>query len=200
MKTNKPRIIGITGKAGVGKDTAAAFLVKTFGYTRYAFADPIKELLNARFGWTTENWEDRHWKENPQVLIPKPTGDHWLSPRQLAQWLGTEVGRNIAGPNCWVDVFQRWYRDRSEQRMDEDRVVHVEGPYVVIPDVRFNNEAEMIRYRGGKILKIHRSNVEEVASHVSEKGINSDLIDWNIDNRDSIADLHFYLAQFVGLK
>ena len=38
-------IIGLTGYAQSGKDSVADILVKNYGYTRIAFADPIRKLL-----------------------------------------------------------------------------------------------------------------------------------------------------------
>lgn len=49
-----PALIGITGKAGVGKDTLSHYLHIICGYHRYALAQPIKDALNQRFGWTSE--------------------------------------------------------------------------------------------------------------------------------------------------
>jgi dephospho-CoA kinase len=39
------KIILLSGFAGAGKDTVASILVKQKGYTRFAFADPIKEEM-----------------------------------------------------------------------------------------------------------------------------------------------------------
>jgi broad-specificity NMP kinase len=40
-----PVLIGITGKAGSGKDTLAEYLQIVFGYHRYALLAPIIEKL-----------------------------------------------------------------------------------------------------------------------------------------------------------
>ena len=62
-----PSLIGITGKAGVGKDTLAHYLHIIYGYHQYALAQPIKDALNARFGWKASAWDDRIWKESPNL-------------------------------------------------------------------------------------------------------------------------------------
>ncbi len=41
------RFVGLTGKARVGKDTVAEHLVKQYGLMQYAFADPLKDMLEA---------------------------------------------------------------------------------------------------------------------------------------------------------
>ena len=43
---NNINIIGILGNKRVGKDTVADYLVKNYGFIKYNFADPIKEICN----------------------------------------------------------------------------------------------------------------------------------------------------------
>lgn len=43
-------IIGIAGKAQVGKDTSADFLVKYYGFKKFAFADLLKQVAEIG-GW-----------------------------------------------------------------------------------------------------------------------------------------------------
>ena len=45
------KLLGMTGPAGAGKDTAASMLVEELGYETYALASPIKALVNSLFGW-----------------------------------------------------------------------------------------------------------------------------------------------------
>ena len=44
--------IALTGKAGVGKDTLAAYAVAVYGFRKFAFADRLKELDYELFGPT----------------------------------------------------------------------------------------------------------------------------------------------------
>lgn len=179
-----PPIIGITGKASSGKDTLALHLQQKYGYTRRAFADPIKELLNKRFEWTPEQWEDRRWKERPCVItldVPARDWHNRLSPRQLAQWLGTEVGRNTFGQDCWVRAMENWCRANMDG-----------GDRLVIPDVRFNNEAEWILAQGGRIIRVTHPNAPEVAPHTSEQGVNDTYVNFFLVNNASIE--HMYTA------
>jgi adenylylsulfate kinase-like enzyme len=162
-----PPIVGLTGRAGTGKDTLASFLVREHGYVRYGLADPIKELLNARFGWTDDNWSDRAWKETP---VLRDDFTHLsVSPREMAQWLGTEVGRNLAGQDIWVDALLATAAARDHRR-------------VVISDVRFNNEASRIQTRGGVVVNVYRPQVDKVTWHVSERGVDDLFIDYEVNN------------------
>lgn len=184
-----PLLIGISGYQGTGKDTLADYLVKVHGRQRYGFADPMKAVLNQRFGWTMEHWEDRVWKDTPSVYAaPRPgvleSGEN-ISPRQLAQWLGTDVGRNLFGKNCWVDLFAKWYKHQL------DLTRRLSDPWgVVISDVRFENEADMIRMNNGVIIHLTRPGCGPKGDHPSEAGIAARPLDYRIDNYGSIEDLY----------
>jgi len=177
-----PKLIGITGLAGTGKDTLADHLSKTFGHEKYAFATPIKELLNARFGWMMEMWDDRSWKESDQPEAGRR--EDWeeynhFSPRSWAQWLGTDVGRVIGGEDVWVKrMVSRWYGVHGSRRPSA----------MIIPDVRFDNEADTIRGMGGVVVKLLRPCAVPVNAHVSEKGVRSEFIDATITNDRCVDD------------
>jgi energy-coupling factor transporter ATP-binding protein EcfA2 len=176
---NVPKLIGITGRAGSGKDTLARHIAELYGHEVYAFATPLKQLLNKRFGWTMEMWDDRQWKESPAVsgvfVHGRQLGlqDPLLSPRQLAQWLGTDVIRDTAGADIWINaMYRKWAKGLFEA--------------LVISDVRFDNEAEAIRDLGGVIFNIVRPTAASINSHISEKGVQSRFIDVTITNDGSI--------------
>lgn len=160
-------IIGLTGRAGSGKDTAGQVLVRQLGFKRYAFADPIKKALNAMFGWHMRMWEDREWKE---ANLPGRT----YSPRYLAQTLGTEWGRAI-DTEFWVHVTES--------------LIHRDAPSrVVITDVRFDNEAKWIQRQGGLVIEILRPDAAPVNQHASELGVHPNLIDFTIVNDGRLSD------------
>lgn len=171
-----PPIIGLTGRAGVGKSTAADIL-RNHGYIPKGFADKIKGVLNQRFGWNPRMWEDRTWKESQSPYFGcrlSYAGLEEFSPRSWAQWLGTEVGRAIFGQDIWISLA-----------MGE---LHYENRYI-FADVRFPNEATAIRDRGGVVIEILRDNVAPVNDHVSETPLPTHLIDYHVPNNGSRKDL-----------
>lgn len=170
-----PPYVGLTGPAGCGKDTAAQGLCARFGYERFAFADPMKEALCEMTGLDMDYFTDRELKEQP---IAELGG---VSPRRMAQTLGTEWGRAM-DPDWWVRITA--YRARH-------------SPLVVIPDVRFDNEATWIREHGGIVIKLHRDEVKPVEEHASEAGIDATLIDWHVVNDGDIQELHNRVIEAV---
>lgn len=152
------RIIGIAGKAGVGKDTAADHLVSNHGFIRYGFADPMKAML-AVIGVDAT---DRNTKELPHPLLV-------ASPRQMAQELGTAWMRERVHLDGWL-ILAGEFMDKTLWSWVRSGKVGPE-PAFVISDVRFENEAQWIRAQGGIIWHMVRQNAASVREHKSEKGI-----------------------------
>lgn len=195
-----PRLIGITGVAGAGKDTLADYLVRQYGYTKYSLADPIKRLLNDRFGWTMGNWQDRQWKEDAAVMVGRYISsgemdeDMTLSPRQLAQWLGTEVGRYLAGEDVWVHkMVDAWNAlDREITYYRDEAQTPPRQQIMVVPDVRFDNEARAIGNLGGIVIRVTRQDAKPVEQHASEFGVDNRYVHCMVENFGSVQD---YLAR-----
>jgi hypothetical protein len=154
-------LIGLTGKAGSGKDTVADALVEHHGFVKMSFAEPIKDAVAALLNVSPRKWEDRKWKETPVASLG-------LSPRRLAQTLGTEWGREVNGTDFWVLLLEARLKDAGDR--------------VVISDVRFDNEARWVNDKGGYLLQIERNAVQAIESHSSEDGVSYALIDYLMFN------------------
>jgi energy-coupling factor transporter ATP-binding protein EcfA2 len=154
-------IVGLCGKKGCGKSTVADLIVKNFKFSKASFATPIKDMLMA-MGLTEEEIWDSELKEIEIARFGK-------SPREMLQLLGTEFGRELISPDVWVRAL-------------EHRIEGVEK--VIIDDVRFPNEARMIRKNGGVVVQVVRAGqaMGMVDTHVSEQGLDAELIDREIKN------------------
>ncbi len=184
-------IIGATGKAGSGKDELlngmTTELELNYTFRKYGFADPIKRGLEAMFGWTPECWEDRDWKEReiPQL-------GRMISPRYLAQTLGTEWGRGIHH-DIWVKLAQQAYTEFDNQFGLSDKIF-------LLPDVRFKNEAAWIRAFGGTLIEVVRGSPEiEESEHASEQGVPDKYITHSIVNDGTIDELIVKGIMLCGL-
>ena len=183
-KLRDATLIGLSGVMNAGKDTVANLIIakRPRGLRRYSFATPLKDGVKSMFGWTTDQIEDRQFKE---AIDPK-----WgFSPRKAMQLLGTEYGRNLLRDDIWVHAARNFHNDSLNQSKG-----------TIITDVRFENEAEWIRSIPGAVV-LHVRNPEHdylaPVKHVSERGVAFVLGDINISNdkRLGLSVLEEALAQ-----
>lgn len=161
--TNKPLIIGVAGRARHGKDTIADYLCNRHDFIRLAFADPIVDGLMAMFNFPAEYRHTR--KEEP---LPGFT----FSYRKAAQTLGTEWGRYELDQNIWIKCMEKRINEFADYN---DRIV--------IPDVRFENEAAWIRQRGF-LWHVYRPNIEDIDWHRSESGVQMEIGETKLINQE----------------
>ena len=157
------KILAFAGKSGVGKDTAAWFLVKMFEGKKVgpmlSFAQPLKMACSYMLGYPTS------LPFSSQAMKNVP-GFGGRTPKEVAQFMGTEVARNMLHPDIWVHLMHQ-----------EISYLH---RTVIITDLRFQNEYEYIMQNGGHVIHIHRD--------VESRGIPghaSDQIKFNVKEGDS---------------
>jgi hypothetical protein len=169
-----PVIIGLGGEAGSGKSTLANILVTRYGFTRMAFADPLKDMLRViliEFGYQPDHamrWIDGEFKE-----VPCPALDG-KSCREALQKLGTEWGRDQISQKLWINLLMA--------RLDglDASVTHV-----VVDDVRMDNEADALLAYSWSPCGIYRMVPKgdprrHPPRHRSEVGVSSHLISGDI--------------------
>lgn len=162
-------IIGLSGYAQSGKDTVAKTLIEEYGYKRIGFADPIREFVLKINPILYDGRRLGEWVKEFGWEITKAQTEA----RRLLQETGM-VAREMFGEDFWVSLALSDinYSDK-----------------VVITDVRFTNEAHMIKMLGGKVWRIVRPGVGPVNSHVSESDMDSYEVDNVILNDSSLEDL-----------
>lgn len=144
------KLIGIMGLKGSGKDTVAKML--PVEWKRMAFADTLKDIVSILFGWDRNLVEgnteySRKWREEVSTFWSKELDIKNFTPRLALQTLGTDVFRDHFNQDIWVKVLKHKIINSSDN--------------IVITDVRFPNEANMIKELGGKIVQIIRGDLPE---------------------------------------
>lgn len=156
-------IIGVTGKAGSGKDTVANHLAAKYGYMRKQFAFDLKRMVCDTFRWDRNRIDDLEYKEEvplnpdgtPQCPGPvdgygQPKFPGGMTRRQVLIHWGTN-GMRYIDPDIHVKltmvrvapVVRRNPTHRCSQ--------------FVFADVRFLNEAGAIQELGGEIWRVVKS-------------------------------------------
>tara|TARA_B100001057_G_scaffold64039_3_gene57600 strand:+ start:15945 stop:16556 length:612 start_codon:yes stop_codon:yes gene_type:complete len=140
-------IIGICGLIGCGKGTVGDILVENHGFTKLSFADKLKDGVATVFNWDRamlegDTVESREWRETQDDFWTKETG-RTITPRLVLQEFGTDCMRNGFDNGIWVSLVKQ-------------ELVRYPNKNFVIPDVRFPNEANMIKSIHGEVWRVRR--------------------------------------------
>lgn len=193
------KIIGFTGAAGSGKDTACGFALEWceengLKAERLAFADPLKISAAACFGIPAhEAIEWCNWLKQPGVFVtaeslegkkdmPGAPGSNIhgkrVSGRQFLQFFGTEGHRDVFGQSFWTDALLAVVKEKEQEGID----------VVFITDTRFQNEGKAVAAIG-EIWSVQRTLTQTVEAHASEEPLPDGLIEFDINNDGSLEDL-----------
>lgn len=173
VKDKGIRIIGITGQMMSGKDTTAEFIQFAFCHsTRITwFAYALKQMMIEYFGFT---YDDLYTTEGK-----KRYNEFWdMTNREALQKIGTECFRNNFHKDTWLKTM-------------EVNILKHPDKLIIIPDVRFPNEAALIRSLDGILLKIVRNTNrdDQQMQHASETEINNIRCDAQIVNQGTRQEL-----------
>jgi len=151
--SNLPGVIGLSGHSQSGKDTIADYLVEVHGYRKAAFADALRQLaaladppieIYGQHSLTYSDLIEIHGYDEARRQYPEI--------RAFLQRLG-HGARAVLGDEVWVDALHR-------------ETVNV--PYLVIPDVRYVNEADYVQGSLGWLWRVTRPGVGPANAHESK--------------------------------
>ena len=174
-----PKVIGFSAPKQSGKTTAGRYLVEKWGYTIHSFATPLKKLCNEYFGLTPEET----FGVDKETVNPQ-----WgVSPRQIMQFVGTDMFREKLGELVGMDLAsQFWIRQLVLSELS------------VIDDIRMLNELEYVRDHGGLLVKIKRlRSSSSTECHSTEQELPDDLFDVIIYNDGTLDELYGQLDKLL---
>lgn len=151
---SQPKLLGIGGTLGSGKDTISDYLVDEYGFVKVNMSDPIDQAMRAL---------------NPVIGVALAAGAADVSAAKLIRYedarraygfteaknipefrgvlqrLGVDVGRKLISHSIWIDKA----RDTIRGHLDK-------GSSVCLSGVRFVDEQEVIRELDGQLIWVER--------------------------------------------
>lgn len=208
-------LIGFVGQIGAGKDTAADFLVNSYGFRRDSFASTLKDAVAMIFGWDRtllegRTVESREWRDRVDTWWASRLNMPGLTPRFILQNWGTEVCRAGFHDDIWIASLENKLRKTTDN--------------VVISDVRFPNEIAAIHNSGGIVIRIKRGpdpewlpaaesvnrgpinnltwslskeHLRRIGIHASEYSWAGGNIDFTVENNSTVDDLFLQLDSII---
>lgn len=170
-------IIGLSGYKGVGKTSAADYLVRYRGFKKLSFSTRLKELSRILIPEFTETMLFGNEKEVSQSFIT----DH--TPREFMERLGE---------------FMRFWRNTYWLDIIKNGVENNHNFNIVIDDVRYPNEAEYLRKLDGILVRVNRYKSKNPYSFdpnsPSEISLDKFEFDHTVEEYENISLLDLYKA------
>lgn len=173
-------------KSRVGKDTACEFLKTYFRtnnitVTKTSFAYALKQACNIMFAWAgvqTPEYYENHPDTRNIILtaLGMTVVDLWIK-------IGTPIGREQLHKDMWVNAA-------FHKGIDTD--------VTLISDMRFPNEFDAVKQRGGKCIRIDNPRAP-VRDSVADRGLDG-VHDWDfiITNDGNFKSLNEQLMRVIN--
>jgi hypothetical protein len=181
------RLIGISGRKESGKDTLGEYLITQYGYKRYAYADALKNVCKELFGFNDEQLNGSQKEVNDE---------YWkVTPRHTFQFMGDVLRDNAntifpgIDDKLLVEVMKR--KILSEWEKDPNTLI-------VVTDVRFLNELNLIKELNGTLIKINR-NTNQFDTHKSETNVDTLVVDHIVDNNGTKEELFLNAIKLLNI-
>jgi hypothetical protein len=213
-------IIAISGKIGSGKSTVGDIFERE-GFQLDSFAKSVKDICSILFGYDRHKIEgytpaDRLWRESIDKQHTNLIGKDF-TPRDAMVLVGTEFGRNMIHPNIWIEtLFNRYHKNTGTVQCqsllhpvcnnlaitlaksnESTGGLNSSLFGILITDLRFPNEYEEIKKRGGIVIRINRSDKNSI-NHISECALDNHNFDYLINNNTTLYDLEIKVLNIIN--
>jgi len=189
------------------------------------FASNLKKICSILTGIPVKKFEDQEFKKTN-------LGEEWdyldyehsmrgdtvkMTVRELLQKVGTDLFRNQLHDNVWINaLFSEYKPTRMSSSFPPDNDLGY--PKWLITDLRFPNEFQAIKDRGGICVRVNRfekqtfynpnvSFPDGIPIHESERALDDYPFDYEITNKGSIEELieevkkmlqHFKIIEWIS--
>ncbi len=199
-------IVGFAGKAASGKTTAAKFLLEQDALNievvpmatvlreeveQFLQRADAEEYVPLVYGDQQDKVTVFYIEENKAFAsceswsgflaahadIQDRAGMSAVTVRRILQWWGTEY-RRAQDPDYWTKAWER-----------KLATLDLQSTHVLVDDVRFINELNVIKKHGGFFVRVVRPGFDGANNHSSENSLDS-YHDWDLvlDNSGSLAE------------
>lgn len=202
-------IIGISGKMGSGKNTVASIIqcldsdfsqeeIKSIitgdsehekeklkrasslsFWVQKSFAKKVKQIASIITGIPELLFDSQEFKKTPIGEMWDTYPQEGVTARRFLQKLGTDAIRDAVHKDAWVNALMVDYVPTKTKKFN------IYSSYWIITDVRFDNEFEAIKERGGIIIRVNRESSNN-SNHESENELDNHTFDYTIDNNKDI--------------
>lgn len=177
------RLIAFVGGKGVGKTVCATHLASVHNFKRVSVADPLKTIVKSLFRLSDDQVNDGALKET--TIVPPLNA----TPRQLMQIIGTDLFRDT-----FTQRFPQMTTGFWAMLLDQTLEDALQYTDVVVDDIRFEDEAAIIRKHRGTLIRIDRhqcdaSGAQHKDGHASENNHQSIVTDYTIFNAYDVQQL-----------
>lgn len=189
-------LVGLIGKKRSGKDTFASGLTR-MGFTRYAFADPLKALMLDLDPLVQVEQDEMHLFRGTRLY-----GWHVMRLRTIVDEIGWERAKEIREVRRLLqdhgDGVRRHVGGDVWLSATMEEVLRDPGN-VVVTDVRYPNEADAIRAHGGTLVRIIRPGLTSDDHHVTETALDDYPTHFVVSNGGTAAEFGDYAASLARL-
>ena len=159
--------------------------------------NPIeKETKRVSKYYVSEESVKKEWFKGKKANSPFEIVSELFTVRKFLQVLGTECVRDHFHGNTWVNALFSKYKAKHHSvnygtTSDKQRIAISTNqvyPYWIITDMRFPNEMQAVKDKGGITIRVNRPNLIE-NNHPSETSFDSATFDFVINNDKDIEHL-----------